>query len=263
MEAIPLGNSDPTRLPYPSVEITEWTTEVDPEKTKTKPFTISPAADSKIVVYPGMVNGVMAKIGTVALDDATAPSLLITAPGPVYLEITYSGSWISSVKVLSGTVPGDTRMVKYRQIGTVNLQSGIVYVTAQLVSDNIIISGSFTPFFLEGFIESGDAKIYVRPGMINNIIPTISTYSIALPDPPSITLTGTVGQIWAQATLAAGVVSSVTIANTTSAPTDDATHKHRMIGTWTSLDGVFTSVTSVLNTNQTLYLCVGTAIWES
>jgi hypothetical protein len=262
MEAIPLGNSDPTRLPYPSVEITEWTTEVDPEKTKTKPFTISPAADSKIVVYPGMVNGVMAKIGTVALDDAITPSLLITAPGPVYLEITYSGSWISSVKVLSGTVPGDTRMVKYRQIGTVNLQSGIVYVTAQLVSDNIIISGSFTPFFLEGFIESGDAKIYVRPGLVNNLIPTIGGVDIDAIDVPSITVSGTTGQIWAQAILVSDVVISVALANLTSPPTDDATHKHRLIGTWDSADSKFTEVTSIINTNQTLYICRTSAIWE-
>jgi hypothetical protein len=27
--------------------------------------------------------------------------------------------------------------------------------------------------------------------------------------------------------------------------------------------GVFTAVTSILNTNQTLYICNGTTIWES
>lgn len=120
------------------------------------------------------------------------------------------------------------------------------------------------PWTLAGFIEGGSAKIRVAPGMVNNFVPIIGGTSIAAATPPALTVTGSSGIIYLKATVdAAGAITALVIQNAGSVPADTATEKHKLIGTWTSSGGVFTSVTSILNANQTLYLCNGTAIWEA
>ena len=125
------------------------------------------------------------------------------------------------------------------------------------------------PWFLTGTIETGPvAKIYIKPGMVNNFVPTIdmsgTPTSLAAFPAPSITVTGTAGIIQLKATVSSsGVITALIAQNVTTLSTDTATEKYKLVGTWTASGGVFTSVTSILNTNQTLYLCVGTAIWES
>ena len=121
------------------------------------------------------------------------------------------------------------------------------------------------PWFLTGQIEAGPtAKIYIQPGMVNNFVPTIGGTSMAAYPRPSITVTGTTGIIQLKATVSSsGIITALIVQNVTTLSTDTATEKYKLVGTWTASGGIFTSVTSILNTNQTLYLCVGTAIWES
>lgn len=126
-------------------------------------------------------------------------------------------------------------------------------------------SGQIAPFTLSGFTETDPAaaKITVAPGMVNNIVPTIGGTSLAAVPAPTITVTGASGQIWMAITVDAnGTATAATISNLTSTPAETSTVKNRLIGAWTASGGAFTSVTSILNANQTLYLCNGTAIWE-
>lgn len=124
------------------------------------------------------------------------------------------------------------------------------------------------PFTLIGFIDSGVAKINVTPGMVNNFVPTISVsgtpISIATVPAPSLVVTGTSGSVYLKATVdTAGAVTALVIESASSVPVDTSTAKHKLIGTWALSGGVFSSVIPILNANQTLYLCNGTAIWEA
>ena len=125
------------------------------------------------------------------------------------------------------------------------------------------------PWFLTGTIEAGPvAKIYIKPGMVNNFVPTIdmsgTPKSLAAFPAPSITVTGATGIIELKATIdGAGTITALIAQNVTTASTDTSTNKYKTIGGWTFASGAFTSVTSILNTNQTFYLCNGTAIWEA
>jgi hypothetical protein len=123
------------------------------------------------------------------------------------------------------------------------------------------------PWFLTGAIEAGPvAKIYIKPGMVNNFVPTIdmsgTPTSLAAFPAPSITVTGTTGIIELKATIdGAGTITALIAQNVTTASTDTSTNKYKTLGTWTSASGAFTSVTSILNTNQTFRVCNGTAEW--
>ena len=120
------------------------------------------------------------------------------------------------------------------------------------------------PWFLTGTIVSGDAKISVNPGLVNNFVPTIGGVSLGAVPAPTITVTGAVGVIQIKATIdAAGTITAVIVENVATATPDTSTNKYRTIGAWSSASGAFTAVTSILNANQTLYLCNGTAIWEA
>jgi len=120
------------------------------------------------------------------------------------------------------------------------------------------------PWFLTGTIVSGDAKISVNPGLVNNFVPTIGGVSLAAFPRPTLTVTGSVGVIEIKATIdGAGTITAVIVQNVATATADTVTNKYKTIGNWTFASGAFTSVTSILNTNQSFYLCNGTAIWES
>ena len=122
---------------------------------------------------------------------------------------------------------------------------------------------SLARWTLNGFIDTGPtAKIRIGPGMVNNFVPTIGGTSIVAETPPSITVTGSTGIIYLDATVdATGAITALIAANATTLPTDTSTHKYKIIGTWTASGGVFTSVNSVLNTNQTFRICGGVAEW--
>jgi len=120
------------------------------------------------------------------------------------------------------------------------------------------------PWFLTGTVESGTAKISIEPGLVNNFVPTIGGVSLGAFPRPTLTVTGSVGVIEIKATIdGAGIITAVIVQNVATATADTATNKYKTIGGWTLASGAFTSVTSILNTNQTFYLCNGTAIWEA
>ena len=124
--------------------------------------------------------------------------------------------------------------------------------------------GIIPPWFLTGTVESGTAKININPGLVNNFVPTIGGVSLGAFPRPTLTVTGSVGVIEIKATIdGAGTITAVIVQNVATATADTVTNKYKTIGGWTFASGAFTSVTSILNTNQTLYLCNGTAIWES
>jgi hypothetical protein len=125
------------------------------------------------------------------------------------------------------------------------------------------------PFTLTGIIETepAAAKIRIHPGLVNNSIPKIVSVSLVAVPAPTITVTGSSGIIYLKATVDdAGVITDLIAANVAGdeedLPEDTATDKHRLVGTWTAASGAFTSVVSLLDRNQNLYLCGGTAIWE-
>lgn len=123
---------------------------------------------------------------------------------------------------------------------------------------------STLPWALTSLVEAGNLNIYVLPGMVGNFVPTIGGTSIAAATPPALTVTGSAGQVYLKATVdAAGAITDLVIESASSVPADTSTAKHKLIGTWTASGGAFTSVTSILNANQTLYLCNGVAIWEA
>lgn len=100
--------------------------------------------------------------------------------------------------------------------------------------------------------------------MVNNAVPTIGGDSLAAVPRPELTVTGSAGVVYLRATVdAAGTITALIIDSDSVIPTDTTADKHKLIGTWTASGGVFTSVVSILNTNQTLYICGGTAIWEA
>lgn len=122
------------------------------------------------------------------------------------------------------------------------------------------------PFRLVGFVDTGPtSKIIVRPGMVNNLVPTIGGTSIAAMPPPALTVSGSTGVVYLKATVdAAGTITALVIQNGTSVPADTTTapiYKYKLIGSWTASGGAFTSVMGILNTNQTFRLCNGAAEW--
>jgi len=130
--------------------------------------------------------------------------------------------------------------------------------------DKSSIKNRIPPWFLTGTVESGTAKISINPGLVNNFVPTIGGVSLGTFPRPTLTVTGSVGVIEIKATIdGAGIITAVIVQNVATATADTVTNKYKTIGGWTFASGAFTSVTSILNTNQTLYLCNGTAIWES
>ena len=128
-----------------------------------------------------------------------------------------------------------------------------------------VYKANLLPWRMDGFIDTGPvAKIRVAPGMVNNFIPTIDGASLVAVPAPALTVSGASGTIYLDATVdAAGNITALIIANATAIPADTSTQKRKLIGTWTASGGAFTNVASVLNANQTLYLCNGTAIWEA
>ena len=130
--------------------------------------------------------------------------------------------------------------------------------------DSSSIKNRIPPWFLTGTIVSGNAKISVNPGLVNNFVPTIGGVSLGAVPAPTITVTGAVGVIQIKATIdGLGTITAVIVENVATATADTVTNKYKTIGGWTSASGAFTSVTSILNTNQTFYLCNGTPIWEA
>lgn len=121
------------------------------------------------------------------------------------------------------------------------------------------------PWYLVGFIDTGPtAKISVRPGKVNNFVPTIDGISIVAVPRPALTVTGASGIIQLRATVdAAGAITDLIIESVAgpAVTTDTTTEKYNLVGTWTSGGGVFTSVNSILNTNQTFRVCGGNAEW--
>lgn len=123
-------------------------------------------------------------------------------------------------------------------------------------------SSATIPWQLEGFVDSGATKIRIVPGMVNNFVPTIGGTSLVAYPAPALTVTGSSGLVYLKATVdAAGAITALEIASASSVPADTSTLKHKLVGGWTASGGAFTSVSSVLNTNQTFRICNGAAEW--
>lgn len=131
-------------------------------------------------------------------------------------------------------------------------------------SAGLASSAVVRPWKLTGAVVSGSARISVVPGMVNNLVPTIGGTSLAAFPAPTLTVTGASGIIVLQATTTtAGRVTAVAVGNVTEIPADDSTHKYKLVGTWTASGGAFTSVVSILDANQSTYLCGAEFIWEA
>jgi hypothetical protein len=149
--------------------------------------------------------------------------------------------------------------------GVVTMRVKQVESSAGDVEDVAVSASSFTrPFTMTGAIVESTARISVFPGIVNNVVPKIGANSLVALPRPTLTVTGASGIVYMIATVdVSGTITDLVIENTASAvPPDTETLKHRIIGTWLSSGGVFTDVSSLLNANQTLFLCNGTAIWE-
>jgi activator of HSP90 ATPase len=118
---------------------------------------------------------------------------------------------------------------------------------------------------MTGVVESGVAKIYFAPAMVNNFVPKIGGVSLVAVTPPGLVVTGTTGVTYAKATVdAAGHFTDLVIEGAATLPADTTygtLYKHRLIGTWTSADGAFTSVNTLLKTNQLFRMCAGEPEW--
>jgi hypothetical protein len=127
-------------------------------------------------------------------------------------------------------------------------------------------SSTITPFTLSGLVEGtpGVLKITVSPGLVDNIVPTIDgEFLVSLPA-PKLTLTGENGEIWLKNTLdARGVITESIVQSGDEMPEDDedGDFAYRLVGTFTSTDGAFTSLVSLLTTNQNHRRCNGSSTW--
>jgi hypothetical protein len=119
-------------------------------------------------------------------------------------------------------------------------------------------------FTLEDASADGVLKITVSPGLVDNIVPTIdSDFLVSLPA-PKLTLTGENGEIWLKNTLdARGVITESIFQSGDEMPEDDedGDFAYRLVGTFTSTDGAFTSLVSLLTTNQNHRRCNGSSTW--
>jgi len=125
------------------------------------------------------------------------------------------------------------------------------------------------PFKLSGLIDTNRvAKIFVKPGMVNKFIPTIKVsgteLSLAAFPAPALVVTGATGIVYLKASVdGAGSITELQVFNAATIPPDTLNAKYRPIGSWTISNGEFTSISSILNTNQTLFICNEMPIWTS
>jgi hypothetical protein len=120
------------------------------------------------------------------------------------------------------------------------------------------------PFQLTGFIEADTAYISCTPGLIDDIVPTMGGISLLNLPAPKIAVTGASGVLWVKNTLdAAGVITASIIEAGSAMPANSSVLAYRMLGSFTSASGQFTSVVSLLHTNQAHRRCNGSSTWGS
>lgn len=123
------------------------------------------------------------------------------------------------------------------------------------------------PWKLSTFVDDGPVfKVFVRQGMVNNLIPTIDVsgtqVSLSTIPAPALVVTGALGVVYIKATVdGAGSTTALEVLNGTAIPTDTISLKYRRIGSWAITNNVFTSNFNNLTANQSLYICNRTAIW--
>lgn len=120
------------------------------------------------------------------------------------------------------------------------------------------------PFTLSGSIVSGAAYISCTPGLIDNIVPTMGGTSLASVPAPKIAVAGADGQLWIKNTLddTGSIIASIVEAGGAMPEDDeDGDFCYRLLGSFTSASGQFTSVWSALQTNQSHKRCGGVSIW--
>lgn len=112
-----------------------------------RPFEVTLMKDEsgwKAVVYPGLVNQIVPKIGSKYLDELPAPGLTIAGNGRILIKATYESRKffprnIEVVYSAAQTVPEDTEQFGYYQIASVaSINSS--YAVTQLSTGNKLVN---------------------------------------------------------------------------------------------------------------------------
>lgn len=106
------------------------------------PFAIFAVAElDTVTVWPGDVENIIPTIGGTLINAATPPQLTVVT-GSVYLECTMdaAGALTAAEIKNAASLPADTSTLRYRQLGTVTVNSGppiVTTVTAQTVTTSV------------------------------------------------------------------------------------------------------------------------------
>jgi hypothetical protein len=112
-----------------------------------KPFEVTLMKEDsgwKAVVYPGLVNQIVPKIGSKYLDELPVPTLSIAGAGRIYLKATHEAKKffprnIEVVYNASQTVPEDTETAGYYQIASI-APIGQSFAVTQLSTGNKLVN---------------------------------------------------------------------------------------------------------------------------
>lgn len=115
--------------------------------TPMKPFEVTLMKEDsgwKAVVYPGLVNQIVPKIGSKYLDELPVPTLSIAGAGRIYLKATHEAKKffprnIEVVYNASQTVPEDTETAGYYQIASI-APIGQSFAVTQLSTGNKLVN---------------------------------------------------------------------------------------------------------------------------
>lgn len=157
---------------------------------------------------------------------------------------------------------------------------GVGGISATVSGGNVVIDGTQMLSRVQSIIDEiqelpwrltaidvETREITVDPGMVNNTIPTIGGTSLVVIPKPQLALTSTAsGVIYIRLTVdAAGAITDAIIGSASTMPADTTTgtlYKYKLIGTYTTSAGDLTSLTWILKTNQSFYMCGNTPIWD-
>ena len=128
-------------------------------------------------------------------------------------------------------------------------------------------SAPISPFTPSGSIEGGAAYVSFSPGLINNAIPTIEGTHLNMlvgepPAAPKIAVSGAAGQVWVRCELdGEGRITDCIVQTGATIPVDDDDYAYRLLCTFTSASGQFTSLWQAITHNQSHKRCGGESTW--
>jgi len=95
-----------------------------------------------VKIFPGSVNGVIPQISGATLDAATAPHLIVSASGVVYIKVTRALGQVFPSTVtahFASTLPADTTSLGHITIATIT-KTGNSLQIYQTVNRSLIVS---------------------------------------------------------------------------------------------------------------------------